>query len=1354
MSHWARDDRGEAAGDQTRPFRPVGVDPDGDFPDPASVSTSRFELTVRRCSGAALLAAAWLGASANAGAQTNLDPSDWDLSGTWVYRPTCRSPIPLTYNDYAPGRNTLVLERDGTPVLGTDEAGYPYVELRYTGTFTAIETYTVDDPDSFRKRLPRTSVCAVDEVIHDVTGFIRRYGELQRPGSRRPRHRTTLMMVRRPGPYGADAEFRFDDWAAIIGRGPVAAFFEDRDGQEVNFTIKKDPDNDSARPPGCEARLELFPDRTIACPGPVPRRFVRGTPAVAVVPKGALRGRVVRLDANAPPSHAQVDIKFSAQPLRARRAGESDVDYQTYLREAVTGLPVLRSLTPNAEGRFEATDLEVLERATGSSIATMRYYLVDVSSVRHETPAGDNVEIRRYAPIILPNLRIQSGVVDAGDIPVTPLLELAEKDRLAQRLAKLGPLQFAPIETLVRADLNALASGGDLTPAQLEGVRRAAWAERGVLVGSEYAKTFLTETITLVADVTALLVGKVVSTKRAELKDASKKLGNLRQAQDFQRLNGKGWSRFSGGPGSAKASIERLVKGNRHLQYAEFARKVKLVLKYGLFAPLSAKVSDPGLKSVLSGLEVFTNGLVDVAFARELGGVSGSLAKALIKAQADRVFDNSVAALCYTGRTKHLLEYTRQRMSTWQTDFRGQYLRDTAEVSGIIQRLIRESVEAQRRLAYEKAAAKTLATSRDIFELVPSSAHARAAATASFGGELLVDAISLGESLRMTWSVLPDLSRAAAYRAFGAVPPVPDEVPGPTAAPGTVPVDEARAALAATGEAVAALRTAVEQDDLPLAIDLFDPTTPGLGLTLDDVTRALRLVQATLRSIDTSGSVGSSLLNRVVRPTHDLVERREALEGSLVDLFLEVVSESVEGPEDPRYLVRKTRALDRLDRLEEALTGLDRTVENLTVTFRTNAGRPSVAVTSVTLARAGSGEAVADGPSQTFEVTAEVRNASGLAVGLMATASVAAPLGGVELVGDAARPLDLAPLGAPGDRATVRFEVRTTAAWNGEAASVVVRLSDPDGGSATGFFALEDAVYLLPSPAIQDGDEDGLPDRYEAAYGLDPTVNDADADGDGDGLSNARELLAGTRPDRADTDGDGLDDAEELTPGADGQVSDPTVADTDGDGVRDDQDAAPGDALESAVAPPPLEEPEIALATPRVTLVAGGAPVTVEVENIGGGELRYVALSADPLVVSAQPSLRSPAPASSALLVSLAPDFAPSAPFVVEVTVVDVTGRVPDTVVLAVEVVPGEGGGPDGGAPDASAGDGGGGRADGGSGPADGATGGEAPGAGCGCSARRPEGSRSGAASVLVLLAAVTFRRTRRRRTPRGVASR
>ena len=67
----------------------------------------------------------------------------------------------------------------------------------------------------------------------------------------------------------------------------------------------------------------------------------------------------------------------------------------------------------------------------------------------------------------------------------------------------------------------------------------------------------------------------------------------------------------------------------------------------------------------------------------------------------------------------------------------------------------------------------------------------------------------------------------------------------------------------------------------------------------------------------------------------------------------------------------------------------------------------------------------------------------------------------------------------------------------------------------------------------KDRDQDGMPDEWEIAHGLNPNVNDAKDDLDNDGVTNLEEFLQGLLPEFSDSDGGGENDASEIANGTD-----------------------------------------------------------------------------------------------------------------------------------------------------------------------------------------------------------------------------
>lgn len=152
----------------------------------------------------------------------------------------------------------------------------------------------------------------------------------------------------------------------------------------------------------------------------------------------------------------------------------------------------------------------------------------------------------------------------------------------------------------------------------------------------------------------------------------------------------------------------------------------------------------------------------------------------------------------------------------------------------------------------------------------------------------------------------------------------------------------------------------------------------------------------------------------------------------------------------------------------------------------------------------------------------------------------------------------------------------------------VLYLFDDDAVTAEDFMHQLDWTYALTNVAfssaayyetsLDDKDNDGLPDWWEALYGLNPNNADGDngpyGDPDGDGLNNLYEYFSDTNPRKADSDGDGVPDAmedydQDGLQNGDEQTygSDPRVADTDDDGLDDREEVLTGTSPSSSLSP-------------------------------------------------------------------------------------------------------------------------------------------------------------------------------------------
>ena len=126
--------------------------------------------------------------------------------------------------------------------------------------------------------------------------------------------------------------------------------------------------------------------------------------------------------------------------------------------------------------------------------------------------------------------------------------------------------------------------------------------------------------------------------------------------------------------------------------------------------------------------------------------------------------------------------------------------------------------------------------------------------------------------------------------------------------------------------------------------------------------------------------------------------------------------------------------------------------------------------------------------------------------------------------------------------------------WNFGSTTVSNGLGDADGD---GLIDCQEYQWNT-SPTSADSDYDGLGDKWEVDYRLNPgSYNDPQADADTDGLTAAEEYAAWTDPNSADTDADTLPDGWEVTYGLNPKANDAAL-DADSDGLSNTAEYALG----------------------------------------------------------------------------------------------------------------------------------------------------------------------------------------------------
>lgn len=998
--------------------------------------------------------------------------------------------------------------------------------------------------------------------------------------------------------------------------------------------------------------------------------------------------------------------------VREQLEGESDQDYLEHLvlrgRKEVARVQIERrrdgSYTFGAPGRFEIGNIPEFRFLKDLAVARWGtiWYTLEVEGA--ETDEQIPLEGGGFQPnrlLFRPGRAIN---VRPGDPDVTVGLdafgEVGVKREIIDRLSQMCVFTYAPVEDGATLFLNNAESGG-LTDELDEAIRRGVWAERATLGAADLADQLIATSLDGLATLLADLFDDVVKFHRSDIarkRDARDRLAAPVDPQaaasfhiDTQPLAKKTRQAISG-----TGDQQLLAQG-------DLASSVKKTLK-GLKPTLVYWLQEAGSNDAATIAELIVKAASILADAIETRTTSGTL-KSLVKAAIAEAIKTTKpllldgSSVSYCGVTDDSLEASVTQMSAWNSHDDAVYTKDRREVVQVITAMNREATDVLARMRAAQEVASGFDTVEDAAAAIGTVAKwVKVIEKFALVTRYVLNTESFVLPLAQAFAVLPGNVEDAVTAAYAAGSPflVARSADAGAAAirdlrgtamlgngPGTTALGNSGGAAArppagarltaATGHAalvavLASLGSALAEDRIGDVVTLVSDPDPGSYL--DERDDHERSVQALFAQAGAAAGVYQleGPLRAAAKSWLDVQVAGAQLGETLRILVVEAWSGAYEGIDDPDYRRTRDTARALAALLEDRLLTLTPKLDALRTALESNTFTSAVSLEVLAPTSNSTGESLVSASPENFTLGVRVTNLGATPLSdLSVRLEVRSDNDSMNIDGPAEQALAGALQtfdglnGTGGDEVLLEWQGTYSGDFDWELISLSAELLQ--GGAEPTDISVAEARRLLPIDAsVADQDGDGLPDDYEADFGLAPDSDDSRRDLDDDGILNLAELDLGTDPSEADTDEDGLDDGEEIAPGQDGFVTDPLIKDSDGDGVDDGADGNPVDGG-STTPPAPTVEPVVAVSSTLVLLTEDEPMAGLVVSNSGEGTLLWSATSDGAALVDVSPSTGDLRDGGGLLFVSVPDgfDFEAADALVATVTVTDVAGAVKDS---------------------------------------------------------------------------------------------
>jgi hypothetical protein len=977
--------------------------------------------------------------------------------------------------------------------------------------------------------------------------------------------------------------------------------------------------------------------------------------------------------------------------VRERYDDEEEDDYREYLdargRHEVRRIQIERrrdgSYTFDEPGRFELPDMPVFGflSGDGSTHWGTVWYTLEVEGAETEEAVPQQGGGTEPHQLVFANGRAVNVLPDDDTLVIglDPLDGPGAKLQLIDRLSERCANHYAPVENAARVFVEGAVAGG-LTEHESEAIRRGAWAERAILGSADLADQLVETSLTGLGALLGELWDDVVKFQRADLA-AKKKAREKLEAAPKPAATSK--FKVDTEPLGNRAVEAMLGGGDRQLlAQIDMAGSVKKSIK-GLKPSIVYWLERYGHPDAAGAADLIIRGasiMADTFENRTVTGATKSLLKLAIKesVQLAKPLILDTSPLSYCGLTDDDLQESVDQMVLWNALDDETYRKDRREVVQVMTRMNRSATDVLARMRHAQEMAIGFDTVEDAAATIGLVVKwAKVVEKFALTVKYTLNSVSIVRPMAETFAVLPGHVEDAVAAAYAGASPLSAAAMQPVSPP---------AVATASSPAASTTRAAVPTDSAAfdaVVLDLAD------ALDADDIGEVIRLLvdddesayvdarAAFEREVEAlfmqaGAAAGVHDLEAPLREANEEWSALQIVQAQAADtlqrLVVDVYSGKYADTADAGYLRERHASRTLLHLIRHHLAALGPKLDNLSAALASNTFTAAVLVEALAPVSGSTGEAFVSASPETFTVRVRVTNLgdaplTGLSLRKVATS----PLESLALPGPATVAVGsgtLAPFdgldGAGGDEVIVEWPVTYDGDFEWELLLLGADLLQ-DGEEPAAISTAGARRVLALDASVADADADGLPNDFEAEFGLDLEADDARDDIDEDGLSNLVEMELGTSPVEDDSDGDGVGDGDELMPATGGFVTDPLLADTDGDGVDDGDD---GDPLNggSTAAPPAADEPSVSLSKSLVVLTPDQPIAGVTVTNGGPGTLLWSARNGDPGLFDVSPPHNELRDEGSPLFVSVREgfDFGQAGLLVSSVEVGDAAGAVKD----------------------------------------------------------------------------------------------